>query len=645
MKKKFFIAAAVIISSQLHAQSDSSKTLNTVIVTANKIEQKQVETGKVLTVISQQELQRSSGKSIGEILNQQVGISIGGANNTLGTNQTIYIRGAVAANTLILLDGVPLYDASGISSEFDLNSFALGQVERIEILKGAQSTLYGSDAVAAVINIITKKSADKKLALHVNLAAGSYHTYQGTVSISGSNKKGINYYAGYSKTYSDGFSAAHDSTGSNNFDKDGFSQDAVNASLGFTVAKNLTARIYGKYNFNKAEIDAGAFTNDNDNRYETSNSNAGTALKYQQKNWSLHVNYNYNWYSRIYTNDSADIGGFNSYEKGRYNGQSHFAEAYTNVTLHKYINLVGGVDFRNSSSSQRYFSTSIYGPYETPSLNRDSIHAGQSGLYASVLFNNLKGFTAGAGGRWNNHSVYGNNATYSVNPAYRYKNLKVFVNISSAFRVPSLYQLYSEYGNKSLLPERSVNYEAGLQFSNKIFTARAVAFKRDIKDVFVFYTDPVTYAGKYINEDEQKDAGIELEFSANIKEKIVVTANYTYVDGKITTKDFAGNDTSFYNLYRRPRNSFNLNIGYSFFKSAYISMHVRSAGSIYEPKYAAAPVKLADYYTIDLYGEYEFAKKIKLFADFRNITNQQYFDQEGFNTRRFNVNAGIVMNL
>ena len=110
---------------------------------------------------------------------------INGADNNLGTNQTVYLRGASAGNTLILMDGVPLYDASGISSEFDLNNFALDNIERIEILKGAQSTLYGSDAVAGVINIITKKSGKKPLNVNVDFSAGSYSTYKGAVSLSG----------------------------------------------------------------------------------------------------------------------------------------------------------------------------------------------------------------------------------------------------------------------------------------------------------------------------------------------------------------------------------------------------------------------------------------------------------------------------
>ena len=171
MKRRFLVMAAVIISSKLQAQlvpalredSTASKQLDEVIVTATKFQQKQSTTGKVVTVIDQATLQRNAGKTITEILNYQAGVFINGTNNNPGTNQDVYFRGAATGNVLILLDGVPVGDASQINNSFDLNNINTAQVERIEILKGAQSTLWGSDAVAGVINIITKKNSNKKI--------------------------------------------------------------------------------------------------------------------------------------------------------------------------------------------------------------------------------------------------------------------------------------------------------------------------------------------------------------------------------------------------------------------------------------------------------------------------------------------------
>ncbi|MEO5984000.1 MAG: TonB-dependent receptor, partial [Ferruginibacter sp.] len=654
MKKKFFLAAAILISSKGYSQStvqqDSSKDLQEVIITANKIEQKQNETGKVITVVTQQELQRSLGQTLGEVLNRQVGMHIGGANGTLGSVQTIYTRGSASANTLILLDGVPLYDASGISSEFDLNTFALDQVERIEILKGAQSTLYGSDAVAGVINIISRKPQNNKTRFHANASAGSYKTIKGGMNISGSSRK-LNYLAGYSKVYSEGFSSAYDSSGNKNFEDDGFKQDAYTARIGFAFTNKFTVDLYGKYNLNKGEIDAGAFTDDRDYRYETRNTIAGANLTYALKNASFFLKYNFNDYERRYNNDSGHIGGFSTdpfafytkYIREKYNGRSHFMELYGNINLHKHLNIVTGTDFRSNATSQKYLYISNFGVYEPVPLGSDTSHTNQFSAFSSLLFNNEKNISAGIGGRYYIHSVYGSGGNFSFNPTYHFNKFNVFVNVSSAYRVPSLYQLYSEFGNRLLKPERSVGYEAGFTFRDKNVSGRVVGFQRNIKDVIIFYTDLSTFSSVYKNEDKQKDHGVELEgrFSAGA---LTLVSNYTYVTGKINTSTTSGKDTSFSNLYRRPKNSFNLSVLYSGIKNLEINAHLRSISGFEEPIFGAAPVKLKGYYTLDMHVSYALFKSFRLFADLKNLTDQHYFDQQGFTTRGFNVLAGISLN-
>ncbi len=643
--KILFISACLFISINIFAQKDSVHTLDEVVVTANKFPQKQSETGKVLTVITQQQLLQNSSHTLAELLNEQTGIKISGANNNLGTNQTVYMRGAERENTLILIDGIPVYDASGITSEFDLNYIDINQVERVEILKGAQSTLYGSDAVAGVINIIMKKAGIKPMQGFANISGGSYGTFNSALGINGSNKK-WQYNLSYSFIHSDDFSSAYDSSKSNTFDNDAFTQHTINASASYQFNDHFHMRWFSQYNQYKTGVDDGAYIDDKDYNLFNKNFQIGTTAKWNSLKQNIVFNYQYNIVNRSFLDDSADVESYTVYQNGSYKGYSHFAELYDNINLSKHLNLLTGVDYRHNATSQSDIYISTYGPFSAPPLGSDTAKTDQYSLYASLILKNISGFNLEVGGRANNHSVYGWNGTYSFDPSYNInEEWRVFADIASGYHTPSLYQLYGEYGNKNLEPEQSVSYEGGIQFSKKIFEARVIYFKRDIRDVISFYTDPITYASYYINADKQKDNGIEAELNITPIKAFSITANYTYVDGNIeTTSTNTGKDTSFYNLYRRPRNVFNLNINWNVCSRFTVATHLQTVSKFYEPVYGFAPQQINGYYTIDVYAEYKALKNLIFFADARNITNQLYFDLPGYTTKRFNIMAGLRFN-
>ncbi|HUZ59962.1 MAG TPA: TonB-dependent receptor [Hanamia sp.] len=639
------IVVFLLLASVTSYSQDSVKTLNEVVVTATKFPVKQSETGKVVDVITQDQLQKSYGKSLGEILNQQAGLVINGADNTLGTNLSVYLEGATSGNTLILIDGVPLYDPSGITEEFDLNNFALDNIERIEILKGAQSTLYGSDASAGVINIITKKSGKKPFNLNVDLSAGSYGTYKGAVSISGNNGKGQTYFVSYNKITSWGFSSAYDSTGKANFDNDGFNQDVFRVNYGFHPFKKTSVSFYGKYNNNEADIDAGAFIDDKDYTTHNYNTIAGTSIDYKLNDGIIRLQYNYNLFNRNILDDSAYTNIYEIYSNGKYYGTSNYAELYTNLNLNKNIEFLAGVDYNENSTTQSYIVIPDYG-YPSLPISADSAKTNQVSAYSSVILKTKSGFHTELGGRWNHHSIYGNNFTYSFNPFFLINNrYKIYANISSGYNTPSLYQLYSQYGNRNLKPETTTSYETGLQYSSDKSNARVTGFIRDGRNVILFYEDPVTYAEYYINGDKQNDYGIETEANVNFTPKFSVSFNYTYVDGQVTTQNSPGKDTSFFNLYKIPKNVLNLSFNYNVTKKIYLSTHFKTVSKAYEPAYQAAPYVLNGYYTWDFYGRYQFNNKWSLFADFKNITNQKYFVTRGYTTKGFNMNGGVQLSL
>ncbi len=654
MKKKIFIAAAVLLSSQLYAQTpvpiisgDSAKNLNEVVVTATKFPIKQSLTGKVVTVIDQQQLQRNSGKSLTELLNTQAGIIVNGSSNVLGTNQDVYVRGAAAGKTLILLDGVPVYDASGISGAYDLNLISVDQVERIEILKGSQSTLYGSDAIAAVINIISKKGGAKKINATANLAAGSYNTFRGSVGINGTVKN-TNYNVQYSKLYSKGFSAAQYQTGIDNFDRDGMDENVFRANINQKINDKFSLRANTQFSNYKTDADAGAFKDDADYTIKNKNSLVGFGADYTLGKAVLHFNYNYNKVNRVYLDDSASRGSFSYYSKGDYTGKSHFAELYSNIAVTKHIDVLVGADYRNQLSDQSYTSVSIYGPYSSTPLSDDSVKVNQFGAYTSIVVKDIAGFNVELGGRYNNFNKYGDVFTFSFNPSYVIKNsIKIFANISSGFKAPSLYQVYSEYHFPDSLgelnPEKSLSFEGGIQYYKDNINIRAVYFSRNVKDNIVFYSSGAPlYNSYYINADKQKDKGLELEASVDFG-KVTLNANYVNLDGKIETKT-GTKDTTFFNLYRRPRQTINLNVGIELFKNWNMNIGVQSISKRSEFRYGFAPIEMPAYYVWNLYSTYSITKNIKTFVDLKNITDEKYSEVRGYNSRRFNFMAGVNLN-
>lgn len=660
MKKKIFIVAAIFFSSQLIAQDSiivneefptTSIELTRVIVTANKYPQKQSQTGKTVTVISKEMIERSKGKTISELLNQQAGLTVVGAANVLGTNQDVYLRGAAVGKTLILIDGVPYYDASSITTAFDLNTINLENVERIEIVKGAQSTLYGSDAVAGVINIITKKNGSRSISPYATFTAGSYRTYKEVAGLNG-KEKNIDYNFQYLHLDSKGFSSAYDSTGKGNFDKDGFHQNTINGSVVVAPSQKTKFRFYGQWTKYKTDLDASAFTDEKDNTANVINYSAGMNGSWNYERGMVFFNYNYNVMDRKYLNDSLDVVGFSKFSREHYVGRSHFVEAYLKHDVNDMLEILAGGDFLSQNTDQDFLSISSFGPYETK-INSDSAKSNQLGIFSSLLLRNNNGLYVELGGRFNHHSEYGSNFTYTFNPAYFIQSkIKLFANISSGFKAPSPYQLFAPgFGNQKLKAERSITAEGGIQFiPEKIFNARAVYFTRDVKNAIDYNFS----SNQYFNYNRQKDHGCELEINFT-PAKFLITANYTYVTGKVNTLKYQFNlmtygydvkgDTTYNNLFRRPKNSAFISVGFCATSKLFISTSAKWMDKRYESIFGSSPVVLKSYYTIDLYSEYKMKNKFKLFLDFRNITDQKYFDVLGYNSKRFNVTGGISFSL
>ncbi|WP_276346708.1 TonB-dependent receptor [Daejeonella sp. JGW-45] len=625
-KTKFYVVAglglvqSVLLNSNSFSQERTPENLNEVVVTASRSPKKISEIGKVARVITAETLSKSQGRTLPEVLNNVAGITIGGNGNNPGDVKSVFLRGGTAANTLILIDGIPVNDASEITGEYNISAIPVDQIERVEILKGGNSTLYGSDAVAGVINIITKKGSGK-LGASLLATGGSYDTYKQVLGLNGqigSTSVSIN----GSNLDSKSFSTAAPGKGESDFDKDSFHQKSISLNIGQQLSEKFSLRGNFQGNNNQSDLDRGAFTDAKNYTYNKTAFLAGLGGKLSLQKGLINFNLSHNNVRNYYDNNGSVTNN-----GGRIN---HF-ETNLNYAFNSFLDLASGVSYRLSKTDQ-------HNSFSSPLFADNNIKS----LFTSLFVRSNSGFQAELGGRVNDHSQYGNNFTYTLNPSYLIADrYKLFVNVSSAYRVPSLYQLFSEYGNLNLEPETSVTYEAGLDFNftDKLNLAFSY-FKRDIDNVIDFgQVTPGVFG--YINQNNQKDNGFEVELGFKPSSVIDLNAFYAHVDGEVTTPA-----SKTFNLFRRPKDSFGLNAGFKMTEQFSFNVIYKYTGDRKDryfdnSTFLTVDADMASYNMVDLYAQYKPVGRLTLFADIKNLLDENYIDFSGYTTKGLNFNAGF----
>lgn len=637
---KTTFTAFILLSIHAAAQ-DTARSLDPVIVSANKYPQKASRTGKMVTVISRQDLERSGSKDLAQVLNEQGGIYINGANSHPGKDKSVFMRGARPDHTLITIDGIPVYDATGIGSNFDIRQIPVESIERIEILKGSQGTLYGSDAIAGAVNIITRKAAAKSVEGSALLSYGSWNSLRAAATVQGRSGR-FSYSVGSNYFRTDGISEAEvrENVGIP-FEKDGYRQQGVQANFGFQVNPQIRVAPFLRVAHMAGDIDQQAFVDELDYTYTARNLQAGVINEAMLGKTRLHLLYQFNKTRRDYLDDSVESrNGFYRFYETAYRSNEHFAELYT---VHSFsgVQLTSGIDFRRSATEQ----TGMNDFGAEPGVSPDSSQR-QLGIYTALHVPSGP-FHLEAGARYNHHSNYGSNLAWNLNPSLLLRErLKLFVNFSTGYKTPSLFQLYSVYGNRNLEPETALNLEGGFQLVGAKAMLQAAYFSRRVKEVLFFYFDPVTFQSQYINQDEQNDHGVEAQLKWQLTPKIDARLFYTFLDGAINTKT-NGKDTTYNNLIRRPKHAVSSHIGGNLFKNFHAALQLNYFGTsrdlYFDPAtFESRTVTLDGYILLHLTVEYGFLNnRLKVFADLRNLTNKKYSELYGYSTPGFNGYLGV----
>jgi vitamin B12 transporter len=594
------------------AQVADTLDLGEVVVTASKTPTPARETTKPVTIIDREEIERHAGSSISELLNQQNGIIINGANSSPGKDKSVYLRGASTQFTLILIDGFPVTDPSGEGGAFDLRLLPLESVERIEIVKGSMSTLYGSDAIAGVVNIITKKGGEGTFNTTGKISYGSFNNNEWGVGVNGSSDL-VDYSVNLTRHQTDGISEAEAPAGEN-FSNDGFERNAISTQVSVKPLEGLEITPFLNYSDYDGDYDGGAFA-DADNRYEGTLLNTGARLQYNVGDFEIKEATTFTQTERKFTDD---FGVFNP------KASLLNSDLYATYNRLENVRLLAGFNIQNLD------------------FQLDGIDEGSQILspYATVFLKSGFGLNGELGLRLNNHSEYGSNWTFNIAPVYNITNqIKLLASVSSGFKAPTLNELFGPFGaNTDLKPQESLTLDAGIEFRSLdgSFSASAIYFERSIENL-------ISYDGTlgYINVNEQNDSGIELSATYRFFQT-TLDVFYNYLDGAINQD---GVETD--NLIRRPDHNFGANITQQLGSKLYFNIGGQFVGErtdlfFNNSTFTNDEVELNSYVLLNANAQYKLLQdRFTVFVSLNNLLNEDYTEVYGFNTPDFQFKGGV----
>ncbi len=642
MNKKTFVfgvlcGMSLFTVAQQQAVSTEVETLEEVVITDSKFYLNRENSGKVITKITSEELEKQQGKSVAEIINATAGIEINGANSQAGQNLNYYVRGGKNRQVLILIDGIAVSDPSQIANDYDLRLLNANQVESIEILKGASSTLYGSGAGTAVINIKLKEASKKAISANFKSTIGTnqsqedtnynLNNFQNNVSVNGTLNK-LSYLASFGNQYTDGLSSLTNGT-----ETDVYNAINGNLKLGYRFSEAFKMTVYGSWDKFKADFDDGFAGMDSNDLSTTKQQRYGFSPEYTYKKGSLSLNAAYNKVER-------DI---ESSYPALYNAESFTADLFNRYTFSKTLYTVLGVQVKQDHMES--FTIPFGGTDFEQGIDPEIAKYTNVDPYANVVYVSAFGLQVNAGARLNNHSEYGNHVVYSLNPSYKkdfnFGYLKGLASYGTAYITPSLYQLFDPlYGNKDLQPEENATFEVGaeIHFNDKA-TVSVVYFNRK-EENFIDFVDLGSWVYQYQNVNENFTAsGIEFVADYNITKALKLSANATY------TK--VDEDLSL----RIPELKVNGLLGYQLCESTFMSVSYQFTDSRTDSfynniSYMNEEVNLKSYNLLDFYVSHNILNnKMTLFANVTNILNEDYQELYGYSTKGRNVNIGFSLTL
>ncbi|KAB1159609.1 TonB-dependent receptor [Tenacibaculum aiptasiae] len=631
MKKQLLIVGAVALSfastKSFAQEQEKSEILDEVVITDSRFKLKKENSGKVVHKITAETIKKNQGRNLVDLINTVAGIEINGNTSSNGQNLGLFIRGGKTKEVVVLIDGIQVSNPAGVSGGYDLRLLDLNEVESVEIIKGAASTLYGTGATTAVINIKLKEAKSGHVNTDLALLFGTNNTQDsedGTVIQTNANVNGkinkFNYLVGFSSLQANGISAAKSENANQVFGGDTFQRVGTNLKLGYRFNNKFKINAFGSYSEFDNNYDAGAFTDAN-NFSEDVSYRVGIAPEYKYENGSIHLNAAYSKYKSDRTATSSP---------GRSYGENYIIDAYVKHKFDK-LYLVGGINYQDNSIetyAKPFGQTEI-----VKTVYSEKPIARLIDPYVNAVYVSDFGLNINAGVRLNNHNKYGNHFVYNANPSYTIKQengyVKFLGSYSTAFLAPSVQELYASWGNIDLKPQESTTYEGGVEYKYNSLVLNAVYFNRDVKNI-IAYNSTIS---KMDNLGNTTIKGLEFTANYSVTKDLQLNANYAYTKND----DIA---------IRIPKHKINAGVNYTY-KATNLGLNYQFVSDRDDTDFRSWPsvnTVLESYSLLDFSANHKLNNNIRLMFNVSNILNEDYQEVFGFSTRGRNFKFGLGFN-
>lgn len=591
----------------VHAADDTVE-LKTLSVTTTKSLTAVEDIPSSLTIISEKEIKKKQYINVLSILREELGMEVV-QSGPLGTATSVFIRGAGSNSTLVLIDGVQVN--SNTTGAFSFSDLTTDNIEKIEILRGPQSTLWGADAVGGVVNIITKRGKGKPTH-SFSFEGGSFGTFKETLN-SGGDLDFIDYSVSVSRTDSEGFSAANESRG--NSENDGYENTTVSTRFGRNFLDDGRVDFIGRFTRGIVEFDAFGFVDEKGFSKTDSFYMALPIQKGLSSKWDLKINPTYA-YEFLKT---LDPGGSTK--------SSHI------------FNRTYGVDVQNNVELNKYFSTTFgfehevrNGVNESSALRRTIKN---NGFYLQLQGRYGKRITATAGFRHDINSVFEDPTTRKFEAAYRIleTNTRIRGAYATGFRAPTLNELFfPDFGTPSLKPEKSKSWEVGLDqnlLDDKVkigITYFHVNFENLIQTV-----DLGGYVYRAQNVAKATTEGVETYLNIILPKNFRLSSNYTWLKAR---------DDDGAPLIRRAEHNFSANLTHTWKEKLETLLGVRVRSNTHSN--STGTNRTGGFTTMRAAVSYKVNKHLKLTARGENLFDKEYEENFGFGTAGISGYGGFT---